>query len=438
MTSLYEVLEISADATQIEIKRAYRKLALRWHPDKVSDEGVREESELKFKEISAAYEVLGDEERRAHYDTYGDEQSSAGFGSGFHDQFNDDAFMNFFHNFNMDSEMPGDAGAAGAAGAQALSSPDVEVPLEVSMADSYNGKSFKFRSSRKIVCDRCEGSGWRRRNGHLVAPPIVTCKKCGGRGYKQRIRSIAPGFATSENIKCIHCSGLGKYPARPNTEKSKCKKCQGVGLVTESKVLSVSIPRGSKNGDRIVLPNEADEALGKSEAGDLVFVVKEGTECPEGVDLQRCGFDMITHLTISLAEAITGFNKILTRTLDGRVLKLKIPPGKVIRPGEFIKIKNEGWPSNENATKFGDIYVIIHIEFPPDNWFSEKGDLLQVKNILPGSSMQNGYSEDPYNTECVTDIHIIRELPDTITKNVKPKADERRSEDFTSSQCSQQ
>lgn len=416
MGSLYDVLGVSADATQAEIKRAYRKLALQHHPDKVSDESLREESEVKFKEITAAHEILIDEEKRAHYDRYGTTNGSDFFDGG--NEFEDAAFMNFFHNFG-DAKPGGPGGFEESVGDR---SADVQVPLSLSMADCYNGKSFKFQSRRNVVCERCLGSGWRRRNGQVVPPPEVVCKPCGGQGFKQRIRRVAPGFATTENIKCATCNGKGKHATRPNSDKNKCKKCSGVGLLKESKALKVSIPRGSRQGDLVVLEGEADQEIGKSVTGDLIFVVEEGTECPEGVDLTRQGFDLVTHLTISLAEAITGFNRPLTKTLDGRILKLSVPAGKVIRPGDILKVPSEGWPIDAKRT--GDLYVVVHIEFPPDNWFSERSDLLQVRNVLPAERNTSLLEEDPGNTEIITKMSVVTELPnigdDSYNKDTNP------------------
>ncbi|QLQ82429.1 hypothetical protein HG537_0H01910 [Torulaspora globosa] len=392
MSSLYEVLGVSRDATEAEIKRAYRKLALQHHPDKVQ-ESLREESEVRFKEITAAYEVLIDDEKRAHYDRYGD-------GNGF--EFEEEAFMNFFHGFGPD-------GYAGFEQQESERSGDVQVALKVSMADCYNGKSFKFQCKRNIVCERCRGTGWRRRNGQVVTGPEVECRPCGGRGSKQRIRRVAPGFAATETVQCANCGGKGTHAARPSSDKNKCRKCGGDGLVKELKSLKVSIPRGSRQGDQIVLEGEADQEIGKPVTGDLVFVVEEGTTCPEGVDLTRQGFDLVTHLTISLAEAVTGFNKRLTKTLDGRILNLNVPAGKVIRPGDIVKIPSEGWPIDFG--KAGDLYAIVTIEFPPDNWFSERSDLLRVRNVLPGESNPSPLDEDPSNTETVTSMTVVHELP---------------------------
>lgn len=429
MSTLYEILGVEIDATQLEIKKAYRKAALQHHPDKVADESLREESEVRFKEIAAAYEVLGDEEKRARYDKYGDADGSDFFNGP--NEFEDAAFMNFFHSFGSNPQNAYDQ-----YGEQKVDrSADVQVPLNVSMADCYNGKSFKFQSKRTLVCDRCLGSGWRRRNGHVVPPPQVECKKCGGQGFKQRIRRLAPGFATTENITCPTCDGTGKCASKPNNDKNKCKKCVGAGVTTESKSLTVSLPRGSRQDDQIVLEGEADQEVGKSQTGNLVFTIKEGTECPEGVDLQRHGFDLITHLTLSLAEAITGFSKTLTKTLDGRILQLQIPPGRVIRPGNIIQIPHEGWPI-DNTTS-GDLYVVVHIEFPPDNWFSERSDLTQVKNVLPGETTNNAAVEDdPGNTETVTNIKIVEEIPDPSQDDRFRSRDDDKANDFPG--CAQQ
>lgn len=449
MSQLYEVLGVLPDASHIEIKRAYRKLALQHHPDKVIDESQRETSEIRFKEVTAAYEILSDEEKRSRYDLSGDSAEDAQFYNGQGQGFEDDAFMNFFHNFASGPSANGNGMYESYDDGQNDRSKDVQIPLNVTMADCYNGRSFKFQSKRTVVCDRCEGSGWRRRNGHNVPPPQTECKSCNGRGSKQRIRRFAPGFATTETIECTTCSGKGKYATRPNSEKNQCKKCKGKGIITESKPLTVSIPRGCRHGDQIKLSGEADQEIGKSIAGDLIFIIQEGAECPEKVNLERSGYNLITHLSLSLAEAITGFDKILTKTLDGRILRLNVPPGKVIRPGNVIKVEQEGWPLNGHATKFGDLYVIVHIEFPPDNWFSEKSDLLQIRNVLPSEMktanvvIDTDMSDDPGNTESITNMKIINGLPDFMENNcndTKPRnaSPNEAPNDFATPQCAQQ
>lgn len=405
--SLYDTLGVSQDATQTEIKKAYRKLALQHHPDKVTDESLREESEVRFKDITAAYEVLSDEEKRSKYDTYGDASDGP--------DFEDESFMNFFTQFNGGFGFSGNSGGFPGSPPENDRSEDVQIPLKVNMADCYNGKVFKFQSKRRMVCEKCEGSGWRRRSGGL--PPQTNCKSCHGRGYKEQLRRIAPGMVAQQTVVCSICHGKGKYVSKPTSEKNQCKRCKSEGIIEESKPLTVSIPRGSRHGDRIVLEGEADQEIGKSKTGDLVFVVDEGTESPEGVKLERRGYDLVTNITISLAEAITGLERTLTKTLDGRILKLTIPPGKVISPGKIIKVEQEGWPLNSHATKFGDLYVMVHIVFPKDNWFAEKSDLLKIRNILPSEPANNDVGSDPGNTEEISDLKLVDQLPDYMGPN---------------------
>ncbi|CAR26793.1 hypothetical protein ZYGR_0I00650 [Zygosaccharomyces rouxii] len=431
--SLYDTLGVSQDATQVEIKKAYRKLALQHHPDKVTDDSVREESEVRFKEITAAYEVLSDEEKRSKYDTYGDTADGP--------DFEDESFMNFFTQFNSGFGFNG-GGGGGFPGAQPGDdrSDDVQVPLKVSMADCYNGKVFKFQSKRKIVCEKCEGSGWRRRSGG--PPPQTNCKSCQGRGYKEQLRRVAPGMVAQQTVSCGMCHGKGKYVSKPTSEKNQCKKCRGQGMIEEAKPLTVSIPRGSRHGDRIVFEGEADQEVGKSKTGDLIFIVDEGTEPPEGVRLERRGYDLITNISISLAEAITGLDRTLTKTLDGRVLKLSTPAGKVISPGKIIKVEQEGWPLNSHATKFGDLYVLVDIVFPRDNWFAEKSDLLKIRNILPSEAANNDVKADPGNTEQVSDMKLVDQLPDYMGSNGDQYAHEGHASgafpDDGTPQCAQQ
>ncbi|SCW04251.1 LAFE_0H09406g1_1 [Lachancea fermentati] len=394
----YETLEVDRNASQEEIRKAYRRLALQHHPDKVSDESQRATSEIRFKEIAVAYEILSDEQRREHYDTYGDasapENGSGGFDEG--------DFASFFQQFGGDSyeeENP-------------RRTSDVHIPMRLSMKELYNGRTVRFQAKRNIVCNRCEGSGIRKRARHAAK-----CGSCDGQGVKQRLRRVGPGFVTRETVECEHCLGLG----RELRAEDRCKKCQGKRVVSEGKTLSVYVPRGSCNGDTVVLKGEADEEPGKS-TGDLVFDIEEDVSSST---LERRGNDLYTHLTITLAEALTGFEKEVCTTFDDRLLRLKIPMGQVIRPGNYICLTSEGWPLDDKGRSFGDMYININIEFPPDRWFSERGDVQALRNLLPqADSASKGAnplsaSADPANTEVPSQYKIISsadELPDYISE----------------------
>ncbi|KAM3161006.1 hypothetical protein ACU8KH_05154 [Lachancea thermotolerans] len=404
----YETLGVAPDATQDEIKKAYRRLALQHHPDKVSDESLRDESEIKFKEVAAAYELLSNEEKRQNYDTYGDTNGFSGDYSGFQDG----DFASFFGNFASNRYQDEYE-------AQSPPNPrtdDAHVPIRLTMQELYNGKTIRFQAKRNVVCNRCEGTGVRRRARHASA-----CSQCEGHGVKQRLRRLGPGFVTREIVQCDKCKGLGKNLR----SEDMCKKCHGKRVTPESKNLNVYIPRGSRHGDRVVLKGEADEEPGKI-PGDLVFDIAENSASSS---LERRGSDLYARITISLSDALTGFEKEVCTTLDGRLLKLKVPLGQVVRPGNFVRIDNEGWPLDDQGSKFGDMYVQIDIEFPPDHWFSERSDVKSLQNLLPqavsssATSDFNASASDPANTETPLKFSIVKsaeELPQYLSEESEP------------------
>lgn len=436
MTKLYEVLGVAPGASQTEIKKAYRKLALQHHPDKVADEVLREESEIKFKEITAAYEILSDEDSRKKYDVYGDDVPGAGGGGG-GDPFGDDDFMNFFRTyagggFYDEPRQPYPEEEDGS-----VRTSDARIPLKLSMKDLYNGKTFKFRSKRNVLCDRCQGSGLRKKFQQHPRKPVV-CQSCEGHGHKERIKRVAQGFVIRETVKCERCNGKGR--TTPTKPEDHCKKCHGQCVISEEKTLTVYIPRGSRNGDIVKLEGEADQEPDKV-TGDLLFVIEENPETL--TNLERRGDDLHTRLKISLSEAITGFEKVVTTTLDDRILKLKIPQGKVIRPGNYIRLENEGWPLDDSGNKFGDMYVQVHIEFPPDNWFSEKSDAEVLRTLLPEvPNARVADAGDLNNTETVIDYSVVKsadELPDYLSyEKGEYQGQEQEYGAFEEPQCAQQ
>lgn len=376
-TDLYEILGVEKTATATEIKKAYRKLALSHHPDKVSEEH-REASEIKFKEISAAYEVLSDETKRSNYDTYGDASGpGAGMGNGgggyggYGDMpdFGPDDFFNFFG---------GGAGGFGGhsnGGQRHRPKPrteDAHLDVNVSLADLYNGKTVKITSTRNVLCKKCEGRGVKE------SAKKKECGICHGTGTVRQIRRVGPGMVTQDYIDCTTCKGKG------HTYKTKdsCKKCKGSTTEEETKILEFVIEKGSRFGDKVVLKGESDEEYGK-ETGDVILEVHEKSETSP---FERIENDLYTDLNVSLAEALCGFkNKVVLEHLDGRLLKISTPTGKVLRPNQYLKIKNEGFPI-KGSSKKGDLYLKLNIEFPPDFWFSEKSELQNVLNILPTSN----------------------------------------------------
>ena len=383
---LYEILGVPEDAEQDQIKKAYRKLALQFHPDKASDDDNKILNELKFKDITAAYQTLSDESKRKEYDNK----------KSYEQYYDNDNGPNNHNSHQYNSNK----------------SKNEETKLKLKTSDLYNGKTLKFNTKRNIICKKCSGLGWRnKKDGTPYVPPVIDCNKCNSMGYKEIKRQIAPGFFTKQNVMCSTCHGMGKYYKKPNSPKNFCKDCNANCMIIENTVLTLSIPRGTLDGDIVTLGGKADEEIGKLGAGDLIFVVDEILE--PNLNLERYGPHILTHLTISLSEAITGLeDKFIVKTFDGRDLKLTTPKGKVIRPGDIIQIEQEGWPLNSYASKFGDLFILINIEFPPDNWMTEKSDVVKIRNILPNDITKQVVVDDPANTELVTTFNFIKELPE--------------------------
>lgn len=340
-TKLYETLGVAKDAEQKEIKKAYRKLAIKNHPDKGGDEA-------KFKEISAAYEILSDPDKRTKYDKYGLEGvADEGGGGG---QAHDDLFSMFF---------------GGGAGGRRRSTgrrkgEDVNHPLKVSLEDLYNGKTVKIAINRQIMVGDAK-----------------ECDVCDGSGVQVELRQIALGMVQQLQRRCVECSGEGY--------RADCKK--------ERKVLEVHIDKGMKHSQKIVFRGMGDEKP-NMDPGDINFVVQE----KEHDSFKRKGADLLITKTLSLNEAICGFEWKITH-LDKRELIIKSKPGEVIKPENegsvpFVKIvPQEGMPSHGNPFVKGNLYVLFRVEFPEDGELSENV-VKTLKQALPSPGMDLDYDEE--------------------------------------------
>ncbi|ODV63966.1 uncharacterized protein ASCRUDRAFT_78929 [Ascoidea rubescens DSM 1968] len=346
------------------------KAALKFHPDKVSEE-FRTEAEIKFKELSEAYEVLSDENKRNAYDTYGSADGPNGFHDFYDEQdggtgFTPEDFFNFFDGVN--GGVP--------PGFQKQYQPptktdDAELNVKVTLEDLYRGKVIKFTITRDLLCHSCKGTG-----AKLKATP-KTCSTCRGEGFVNKIRRIGPGLVTQDYVACSTCNGKGKI----YKQKDKCRKCEGSGVKEETRILEFYIQKGSSSGESIILKGESDQALNK-ESGDVILTFDAK---PHPV-FTRKGDDLYADLHVTLQEALCGFSRIVVKHLDGRGLNLAIPKGTVLRPNEYVKVKNEGMPlkNSKNDSK-GDLYLKIFVEFPPDGWCIDSSDIDRVKSILPSS-----------------------------------------------------
>ncbi|KAK4162662.1 hypothetical protein QBC43DRAFT_379849 [Cladorrhinum sp. PSN259] len=347
----YKVLGIDKQATDKQIKSAYRQLSKRYHPDKnPGDESAHD----KFVLVSEAYEALSDAESRQIYDQYGYEglkQRKQGGGGGHHDPF--DLFSRFF----------GGGGHFGQPGQRR--GPNVEVKVGIALRDFYNGRTTEFQWEKQQICDDCEGTG--------AADGVVhKCHSCNGHGSKMVRHQIAPGMITQVQMQCDVCGGRGK------TIKHRCKVCGGERVVRKATPVSLKVGRGMADGARIVYENEADESPDWA-AGDLhVTIVEKEPSLEEdnpdkvdGVFFRRKGDDLHWKEVLSVREAWMGdWTRNLTH-LDGHIVRLGRKRGEVVQPGHVETVAGEGMPkyhedgdSVYHTTEFGNLYVEYVVVLP--------------------------------------------------------------------------
>ncbi|OMJ09087.1 Mitochondrial protein import protein MAS5 [Smittium culicis] len=350
-TKLYDILGVDAGAGESELKKAYRKLALKHHPDKSKDP----ESAEKFKDISHAYDILSDPHKREVYDRYGEEGLSGGDG-GMGGASAEDLFTQFFGGSAF-----GGGSRRGPQGPR--KGRDMAHVLKVSLEELYKGKVTKLQLTKSIICSGCDGKGGK--NG-----VNSTCTGCQGTGMKITMRQIGPMVQQIQQ-QCHQCGGSGEAIS----EKDKCKKCKGRKVVSEVKQIEVHVDKGMKDGQKIKFPGEADQAPNVI-PGDIVIVIEEKPH----ETFKRRDDNLIVNAQINLITALAGGN-IHIKHLDGRILNVEILPGEIIKPGEMKIVSGEGMPSYRHHNK-GDMYISFDIIFPENNWTSEES-LAALRTILP-------------------------------------------------------
>ncbi|MDR1391263.1 MAG: molecular chaperone DnaJ [Holosporales bacterium] len=335
----YSILGVSKTATQDEVKKAYRKLAIQWHPDKNPG---NKQAEEKFKEINEAYEILKDEQKRAAYDRYGDNAfQNDGFGKGQEGFSRDFEFEERFSNFsNIFEEMFG-GGFSDKRQTRNQSQPgsDIRYDLSISLEDAYRGKKLNISFSTLTKCESCGGTG---SEGNKKPAP---CPTCGGRGnvrYNQ-------GFITIER-PCSTCGGSGTVLSDP------CKKCSGSGRLKKVKNLEIGIPAGVATGSKIRLIGEGEAGFKGAPAGNLYVFINVF----QHKIFARKENDLYCTAPISMVKAALG-GEIEIPDLDGKNCSVKIPSGT--QSESRLKIKGKGMPVI-NSSRRGDIVVEIFVETP--------------------------------------------------------------------------
>ena len=328
----YETLEVTKDADAGSLKVAYRKLAMKYHPDRNPDD---EAAEAKFKEINEAYEILKDDDKRAAYDRYGHEAFEGGMGGG---QGGGHGFGGFTDIFE---EMFGDfrGGGAGRGGQQSNRGSDQRYNLEISLEDAFNGRNVEVRVPSTAACDTCDGSG-----AEDGAQP-VKCGTCNGHGKVRQQQ----GFFTLERT-CPSCHGQGSSIDKP------CQACSGSGRMHKERTLSVNIPKGVEEGTRIRLASEGEAGLRGAPSGDLYIFLSVS---PHRI-FQREGANIYCEVPIMMADASLGA-EIEVPTIDGGRAKVKVPEGT--QTGQQFRLRGKGMSVLRSASR-GDMYIQVTVETP--------------------------------------------------------------------------
>ena len=333
----YELLGVSRSVDEKELKRAYKKQAMKYHPDRNPDD---KQAETKFKEVNEAYSILSDSQKRAAYDRYGHAAFENGMGGGA-----GAAGAGFSDFSDIFEEMFGGFGGATNRSARGRSSAgrgsDLEYRLEISLEEAFRGKKVDIHVPSMSSCSSCHGSG------AAAGSKPVTCNTCHGRG---RVRT-QQGFFAMERT-CPSCQGQGQSISDP------CRPCRGTGRVSRERTLSVNVPSGVDEGMRIRLPGEGEAGLRGGTSGDLYILISVASHRL----FEREGHDLILNMPLSFIAATLG-NALEVPTIDGGKLKLNIPAGT--QNNKAFRLRGQGM-SIYNSKLRGDLFVKVQVEVPVD------------------------------------------------------------------------
>jgi molecular chaperone DnaJ len=358
----YEILGVSKTAAEDEIKKAYRKLAIKYHPDKNPDDKAAEE---KFKEAAEAYEVLSDAEKRQRYNQFGHAgvgHGGSGFGGGGMNM--DDIFSQFGDIFG--GAFGGFGGSGSRGGRRVTRGTNLRVKVKLNLKEIANGVEKKIKVHKHVSCKTCNGSG--AKNGQYD-----TCRICHGTGSITRVQQTILG-AMQTQTTCSNCHGEGRIV------RDKCSTCHGDGVVREEEVISINIPAGVGAGMQLSMQGKGNAAPRNGINGDLLVVIEE----EEHPHLKREGTHLIYYLNISFPDAALG-TSVEIPTIDAKA-KIKIEPGT--QSGKVLRLKGKGLP-DVNSYNRGDLLVEISV-YTPTNLSSDEKKMLEelrtAKNFEPNPS----------------------------------------------------
>ncbi|KAJ2235655.1 DnaJ-like protein xdj1 [Coemansia sp. RSA 1722] len=382
--SYYEVLEIETTASDTEIKRAYRKLAMKYHPDK-NPEGAE-----KFKDISHAYETLSDPQKRAAYDRYGqDTPHTHNPYSGFSGFYEEDYGGNGFDEHNMYDDFT----FSGFGNRAAPPAPE-KLNIKLTLEEMFRGKKVRIKLTRTIPCKTCKGVGGKK-------DVLKTCVECSGTGAKTVTRQVGPGLISQSRAKCNACDGTGKVIP----EKLRCRKCKGERVVDEKDVVELDMKPGTYDQEEIRIKGKGDQKPGMP-ASDLLFVIEQ---VPHS-HLKRYDNHLVTEWEIDLADALCGFERDLFVNVDGQALRVTHQGS--LEPGKVLRLSGKGMPCKKSG-KRGDMYVKLKIRFPDSKW---KANIQELRSLLPASKWKQFDEQDRQKMETVAAGSITEESLDGIVR----------------------
>ncbi|KAF5386971.1 hypothetical protein D9615_001770 [Tricholomella constricta] len=389
-TKFYDLLEVPPNASEADLKKAYRKKALRLHPDKGGDPEL-------FKEVTHAYEILSDPDKREVYDHRGEAGLSEQGGMGGMDP--QDLFSQLFGGGGGFGGGGFFGGGGGSRNQGPRKTKDLVHRVHVSLEDLYKGKTTKLALTRNIICVKCKGKGGK--DG-----AVRSCHSCNGRGIKVTMRQMGPMIQQIQSA-CDECNGTGEII----NMKDRCTQCKGKKVMPEKKLLEVHIDKGMKGGQTVMFRGESDQSP-TAEPGDVVIVIEEKPHDR----FKRQENDLITEVELDLLTALAG-GQFAIKHLDDRALIVNLEPGEVIKHGDLKVIHGQGMPSQRHH-EHGDLYVKLDVKFP------ESIDVTAIPLLEQALPPRN-----PVQTFAQNIILEEVNLDDTDTRTRGSMADDRMDED---------
>ncbi|TAH01175.1 MAG: molecular chaperone DnaJ [Sphingobacteriales bacterium] len=367
----YDILGVSKNAEADEIKKAYRKLAIKFHPDKNPDDHTAED---KFKEAAEAYETLSNPEKRQRYNQFGHAGSQQGYGGGGGMNM-DDIFSQFGDVFGgggspFDSFFGGGQQSRGGGGRRANRGTNLRIKVKLSLEEIANGVEKKIKVTKQINCNTCDGTGAKDKSS------FQTCKTCNGQGAVNRVTNTILGQMQTR-ATCPSCNGEG------STITSKCSSCNGEGIVRGEETISINIPAGVSEGMQLSMSGKGNAAARGGVAGDLIILIEETPH----ETLKREGVNVIYDLHVSFIDATLG-TSIEVPTIDGKV-RIKLEPGT--QGGKILRLKGKGIPE-VNSYHRGDQLIQVNIWTPKTLNNDERALLEKLKD-------SNNFKPNPDKSE---------------------------------------